>query len=166
MPLEIQEIVRPQKDESVRFEITFTKEQFEELKESKSLLSHSAHSGSWADVISVMARKFNQSKLGKSNLVKTDSATDVRNLKSIKVTLPSPLLRRSYISVALKRKLYAQGQGCCQYHSPDGNRCESQFQIQIDHVIPVAWGGKTSLDNLRLLCRTHNLLAAQQLGLL
>ncbi len=35
MPIKIQEIVRPQKDESVRLEITFTKEQFEELKQAK-----------------------------------------------------------------------------------------------------------------------------------
>ena len=68
LPLKIQEIVRPQKNESVRLEITFTIEQFEELKKAKSLLSHVAHTGSWAEVISVMARKSNQSKLGKSTL--------------------------------------------------------------------------------------------------
>ena len=65
LPLKVQEIIRPQKDESVRLEITFTKEEFEELKQARSLLSHIAHSGSWSEVISVMARKFNQSKLGK-----------------------------------------------------------------------------------------------------
>ena len=179
MPLKVQEIVRPQKDGSVRLEITFTKEQFEELKKAKNLLSHVAHSGSWAEVISVMTRKFIQSKLGKSNQSIQDkksdsrlishpnlgSATEVRNLKSKKISSPSPLLRRSYIPVSLKRKLYAQAQGCCQYQSPDGNRCGSQFQIQIDHMTPVTWGGKTSFENLRLLCRTHNLLSAQQLGL-
>ena len=164
IPLKVQEVVRPQKDESVRLEITFTKEQFEELKKAKNLLSHISHSGSWAEIISVMARKFNHSKLGKSNLVKTDSATEVRDLKSEKISSPSPLLRRPYIPVSLKRKLYTGAQGCCQYQSPDGNRCGSQFQIQIDHVTPVALGGETSFENLRLLCRTHNLLAAQQLG--
>ncbi len=179
LPLKVQEIIRPQKDGSVRLEITFTKEQFEELKKAKNLLSHIAHSGSWAEVISVMAEKFNQSKLGKSNHSIQDknsdsrlishpilgSATEVRDLKSKKVTLPSPLIKRSYISVSLKRRLYLKAQGCCQYQSPDGSRCGSQFQIQIDHVTPVSWGGATSLENLRLLCRTHNLLAAQQLGL-
>ncbi len=196
IPIKINEIVRPQKDGSVRLEMTFTKEQYEELKQAKSYLSHIAHTGSWAEVISVLACKLNQSKMGKQNnsdiksvkeltfkntitnslklseksaviwdqslksknldpsqsqadIVSSSSpspslnspikhgstpATEVRNLKSLKVTLPSPPLRRSYISVSLKRKLYAQAQGCCQYHSPEGNRCGSQFQIQIDHV--------------------------------
>ena len=179
MPLKVQEIIRPQKDESVRLEITFTKEQFEELKKAKNLLSHIAHSGSWAEVISVMARKFNQSKLGQSNHSIQDknsdsrllshpilgSATEVRNLKSKKVSLPSSIMRRPYSSVSLKRKLFSQAQGCCQYQSPDGNRCGSQYQVQIDHVTPVIWGGETLLENLRLLCRTHNLLAAQELRL-
>ena len=195
MPLKIQEIVRPQKDESVRLEITFTKEQFEELKKAKSLLSHIAHTGAMAEVIAVLARKFNQSKLGKpdhsvqiknpvkiqieagsvsSNQPPFGSATELREtmtvnkkpkLKPEKVSLPSPLSKRAYISVPLKRKLYSEAKGCCQYESPEGSRCGSQFQIQIDHVTPVSWGGTTSRENLRLLCRTHNLLAARQLGL-
>ncbi len=164
-PLKIQENIRPQKDESVRLEITFTKEQFEELKKAKNLLSHVAHSGSWAEVISVMARKFNQSKLGKSKSKIRTSATNVGDLKSKNVALPGSIQRRPYISVSLKRKIYSQAQGCCQYQSPDGSRCGSQFQVQIDHVAPVSWGGKTSLENLRLLCRTHNLLAAKQMRL-
>ncbi len=171
MPLKIQEIVRPQKDESVRLEITFTKEQFEELKKAKSLLSHVAQSGSWVEVISMMAKKFNQSKLGKlksennSKPKKSTSVTEVRDIKSNNVSLPTPVLRRPYISVSLKRRIYSQAQGCCQYQSPDGNRCGSQFQVQIDHITPVAWGGETLLENMRLLCRTHNLLAAQQMRL-
>ena len=165
MPLKIQEIVRPQKDESVRIEVTFTKEQFEELKTAKSLLSHIAHSGSWAEVISVISKKYNQSKLGKSKSEKNTSVTEVRNLKLKTESLSAPILKRPYISVSLKRKIFSQAQSCCQYQSPDGYRCGSQFQVQIDHVTPVVWGGKASFENLRLLCRTHNLLAAQQMRL-
>ncbi len=32
-------------------------------------------------------------------------------------------------------------------------------------ITPVAWGGPHTKDNLRLLCRTHNLLMARQMGL-
>lgn len=204
MPLKVQDIVRPQKDGSVRLETTFTKEQFEELKQAKSLLSHIAHSGSWAEVISVMAKKTNQAKLGKlnnahqsksdniknnrnnnsqsannenpmsgqsqtacysKNIPRAGSATDVRDLKLERFSRPSTVSRRPPISVHLKRKLFVEAQGCCQYQSPDGARCRSQFQLQRDHITPVAWGGAASVENLRLLCRTHNLLAARELGL-
>jgi hypothetical protein len=40
-----------------------------------------------------------------------------------------------------------------------GNKCErcgSRHQLEIDHRIPYAKGGKSSLENLRLLCRNCN----------
>ncbi len=168
IPLKIQEIIRPQKDESVRLEVTFTKEEFEELKKAKSLMSHVVHNGSWANVITAMARKSNQTKLGKSlgSVQPTlDSATEPVESKSKTVSCPPHVTRRPHISVHVKRELYAQAGGCCQYQSPDGTRCESKFQLQIEHVTPVTWAGKSSADNLQLLCRTHNLLAARKLGL-
>ena len=172
MPLKVQEIIRPQKDESVRLETTFTKVEFEELKNAKSLLSHIVHSGSWAEVITVMARKFNQPKVGKAASESASKSTSIKGFatepkgsKSESELAPSKITNRPHVSVHLKRKLYAEAQGCCQYQSLDGTRCGSKFQIQIDHVTPVTWGGKSSPENLRLLCRTHNLFAARQLGL-
>ncbi|MBN8539100.1 MAG: HNH endonuclease [Deltaproteobacteria bacterium] len=33
----------------------------------------------------------------------------------------------------------------------------------MDHVIPVALGGRNDVTNLRILCRSHNLLMAEKL---
>jgi 5-methylcytosine-specific restriction endonuclease McrA len=41
-------------------------------------------------------------------------------------------------------------------------RCESRGQIEIDHVQPRAFGGGDERANLRVLCRQHNLLAAER----
>ena len=85
MPIKIQDIVRPQKQGSVRLEITLTTELFEELKDAKSFLSHVVHNGSWAEVISALAIKLNQSKREKQNKssgpVKSElnSATEFKN---------------------------------------------------------------------------------------
>jgi 5-methylcytosine-specific restriction endonuclease McrA len=45
----------------------------------------------------------------------------------------------------------------------DGHRCKScgrspedNVKLQIDHVIPVDWGGKTEIDNLETLCEECN----------
>lgn len=43
--------------------------------------------------------------------------------------------------------------------------CGSRYKVQIDHIIPWALGGTTSLENLRLLCQAHNLHEARRLGL-
>ncbi len=62
-----------------------------------------------------------------------------------------------YIPAALKREIWQRDQGQCTYCSPDGKRCSSRFALEIDHVEPFALGGETNLENLRLLCRAHNI---------
>ena len=48
---------------------------------------------------------------------------------------------------------------------PDGHPCESHWQLQFDHIDPVALaGGKVpTADDLRLRCRPHNLLEAERI---
>ena len=40
--------------------------------------------------------------------------------------------------------------------------CTNTLNTEVDHIIPLALGGKTELKNLRLLCRAHN--QARNLG--
>ena len=42
-------------------------------------------------------------------------------------------------------------------------RCTAKHYLEIDHVLPFAWGGGHDEDNLRLLCRAHNQLMAEDL---
>ena len=60
-------------------------------------------------------------------------------------------------SQVLKRDNY-----CCSYVYQDGTRCCSDWQIEVDHIRPYALGGKTTPDNLRVLCRAHNQYLGKQ----
>ena len=121
-------------------------------------------------VINLKTNSFKQSKSGE--ITETDKASKVNLLE---ISLMSPSLtdfsllasspKRAPISLHLKRKIFAEAQGCCQFESSDGIQCGSQFQVQFDHITPVTWGGSNSIDNFRLLCRTHNLLMARLMGL-
>ena len=44
----------------------------------------------------------------------------------------------------------------CAFVSDDGHRCESRHALEFDHILPLAKGGVTRADNLRLLCPAHN----------
>jgi 5-methylcytosine-specific restriction endonuclease McrA len=59
--------------------------------------------------------------------------------------------------------VFVRDDGRCTYIEKNGLACDSCHGIQIDHIIPVALGGTNDLDNLRLLCREHNLLEANRL---
>ncbi len=50
----------------------------------------------------------------------------------------------------------------CEYRGPGGVRCTARTRLEIDHIDPVAKGGSHSEENLRVLCRGHNLLAAKR----
>lgn len=52
------------------------------------------------------------------------------------------------------------GQQCC-FVADDGTRCEARTFLEIDHVIPWALGGPSTLENQRALCRTHNAFLAE-----
>lgn len=53
------------------------------------------------------------------------------------------------IPVELRRTVFERDGGQCV-------ECGSNFDIQYDHVIPVALGGATSVENLQLLCAGCN----------
>ena len=82
--------------------------------------------------------------------------------KSIR-TKKEHLVTSRYIPVALKRQIWQLAQGRCQYVNSDGSRCNSTWRLEIDHIKPWALGGKTILENLRLLCHYHNQYEAQRL---
>jgi hypothetical protein len=73
----------------------------------------------------------------------------------------SPPKARSHIPSERKRQLVARDGLCCSYVRDDGVRCTARAFLQIDHKQPWAKGGPDTLDNLRLLCRAHNLLQAE-----
>jgi 5-methylcytosine-specific restriction endonuclease McrA len=62
----------------------------------------------------------------------------------------------------VKREVRARDGDRCTYVSPDGTRCERRWQLELDHVVPVGKGGASTIDNVRLRCKSHNTLAAEE----
>lgn len=123
-----------QSNNSVRLELTLSQEQFEKLQQAKDLLSHVVPSGDLAQVIEYLSNKVIQQKTG--------STTATVAVKTI--------------STSVRRHLF-QKQACCQYQDPQTKqKCQSKWQLQVDHIQPKWAGGSNELENLRLLCGKHN----------
>ncbi|MEW6055390.1 MAG: HNH endonuclease [Bdellovibrionota bacterium] len=87
-------------------------------------------------------------------------ATDVIPQEPIKA---SPVKLR-YIPAYLKKQIWIRDQSQCAYTHPESKRrCTSRFRLEIDHIKPVAHGGRSTLENLRLLCFHHNQYAAEEI---
>lgn len=79
---------------------------------------------------------------------------------------PARTKETRYIPRWVQSKVYRRDNGRCVYVSAEGRRCESRRDLEYDHVIPWARGGRSDdPENIRLLCRAHNALAARAAGL-
>ncbi|HEU4364393.1 MAG TPA: HNH endonuclease signature motif containing protein, partial [Candidatus Krumholzibacteria bacterium] len=61
-----------------------------------------------------------------------------------------------HIPTHVRDQVFLRDKGRCSYIGPGGRRCGSRYVLQIDHIQPVARGGASTADNLRLLCAYHN----------
>jgi 5-methylcytosine-specific restriction endonuclease McrA len=71
--------------------------------------------------------------------------------------------RSRHIPKALQDKIFTRDKGRCTYRGTNGVRCNSTWNLHIDHRKPYAMGGDHSVSNLRLLCAKHNQLEAERI---
>jgi 5-methylcytosine-specific restriction endonuclease McrA len=67
-----------------------------------------------------------------------------------------------YIPVAIRRAVWERDQGRCTFISITGGRCRVRRDLELDHVVPFARGGKANIENLRLRCNSHNQYEAER----
>ncbi len=84
-----------------------------------------------------------------------------------KTKRPEPTAARSpeatsTIPAIVRRAVWKRDGGRCAWVGPDGCLCSSRWKLELDHIRPVALGGPSTIDNLRLVCRAHNLLHAER----
>jgi 5-methylcytosine-specific restriction endonuclease McrA len=68
----------------------------------------------------------------------------------------------SHIRQAARREVLERDGLSCTWVDASGKRCGSRAWLELDHRHPKGKGGSASADNLRVLCRAHNSLAAER----
>ena len=66
------------------------------------------------------------------------------------------------VPAAVRRQVWTRDGGRCQWPLESGGICGSNLRVEFDHVIPRALGGRSTPENIRLLCRFHNDVAARR----
>lgn len=66
------------------------------------------------------------------------------------------------IPAAVKRIVRERDKDRCTFVGDNGHRCEERSGLEFDHIVPVARGGGSNPENLRLRCHGHNQLEADR----
>lgn len=98
--------------------------------------------------------------LGKAKCVETIQIPTPPDEES---TSPKIHSNPRYIPAQFKRIIYKRSNGQCEYLNSNQTRCQSRKYLEVDHIKPIASGGKTEITNLRHLCRNHNQYQARNL---
>ncbi len=69
--------------------------------------------------------------------------------------------KSDHVPAHLRRAVWARDGGKCQWPLASGGVCGCTRRLQLDHIKPLALGGTSTIENVRVVCRMHNLLAAR-----
>src|SRR5216684_3833465 len=145
------EVVKPLTPELRRLNVTVSAEFMAELEQVRAALSHKCPDGGFEQVV---REAF---KLVLERDRKRKALTDRPRAQSE----PQGENDR-YVPAAVKRAVWERDQGRCTWPMGDGEMCGSTHRLEFDHDLEVALGGKPTIENVRLLCKSHNLMKAEQ----
>lgn len=69
--------------------------------------------------------------------------------------------RTDRVSADARRKVFARDGHRCTYTNENGDRCPATKLLELDHIVSPVHGGSDDPSNLRVRCKTHNLLHAE-----
>lgn len=133
-------------------DLTIPKSMHDKLRRAQSLLSHTLPSG---DVVQVLDRALD-TLIAQLETRKLGSASPRARGSAKGDTSSGRASRSRYIPAPVRRAVWERDRGQCTFVTHAGHRCSARRFLEFDHIEPVARGGETTVEGLRLRCRTHN----------
>ncbi|HYG69172.1 MAG TPA: HNH endonuclease signature motif containing protein, partial [Anaeromyxobacteraceae bacterium] len=141
--------VEPLDAEVARLHLTVTRRLLEKLEAARDALGHSIPTG---DAAAIIERGLD---LVLAEHAKRQGLVDRPQQKR----RPS---RPDHVPAAVKRQVWRRAGGRCEFVLESGERCGCTGRLQYDHIRPTALGGPSTVENVRLVCAAHNLIAARR----
>jgi hypothetical protein len=149
-------VVEPKTAEQSRMHLTVPRTLLKKHDAARDALSHSHPGASEAEILEAGLDLLLERSARRNGLVKKPRKEPPGR--------GSSRVERSdrYVPAHIRREVWRRDQGRCQFPLEGGGPCGSTYQIELDHIIPVAKGGPSTAANLRCACKAHNLRAARQ----
>ena len=151
--------VEPLKNHLNEVRLTLSDEDLKRIEELRSVLAHQKPFASLSEIVSFALAQANaktktKTKTNKKTHKRTNTNTKTKPQQSGHVAgfdFGDENVRVP--NASLKRAVFGRANGKCEM-------CESTHAIEYDHKIAWAVGGRTTFENMRLLCRNCNLREA------
>ncbi|MBI4509161.1 MAG: hypothetical protein HY698_05970, partial [Deltaproteobacteria bacterium] len=164
-PTSIVECTVEEREELVAITLRVGKEFRDELARVRDLASHVVPSGKAEDVLLHVMHTYRKQKERRRFGSARRKSTGERGLGP---TGPQPCPSEKiptqggrYIPTSVRREVYDREQGTCAYVGPEGRRCGTTWQLEVQHIVPFARGGQPTPHGLTIYCRAHNQLQAE-----
>jgi 5-methylcytosine-specific restriction endonuclease McrA len=142
--------IEPLSEARYRVELTASTELRDKLERARDLMRHRNPSGDLAVVVEraldALLERLEKERLGKT----------ARPQRTVRASKPG------HVPQAVRREVFERDGEQCTFLDEDGHRCPSRTLLELDHVESRALGGSDEASNLRVRCRPHNLLHAEQ----
>jgi len=131
-----------------------------ELDELKALLSHKVPTGDLGAVLREAVRCAIATH-GKRKGAVEPARKAPKKARGPQRASPGRANARTAVPADVRRQVWKRDQGRCAWIGQDGRRCGSIWKLELHHLVEVALGGPSTVDNLALRCRGHNVLDAE-----
>jgi len=144
--------------------LTLTDEEHDDLRQAQDLLGHVVPSGDPAIVYARAMKHYvvhlEKRRFGARRNTAAAQAGSTSDTEA-SAHADAPSCGRN-IPRELRRLVWERDGRRCTFVGTGGHRCEATRRLELDHITPVAQGGRTEPANLRLLCRAHNQFEAER----
>ena len=159
-------VVEPLSAARYRIQLNASAQLKQKLEHALDLLSHSNASGDLAVMIEravdLLIERVEKQRFARNKSPRRSKAGGAKKRgRSVKSRAFHAVVR-GHIPNDTMRQIVARDGLRCTFVGNDGQRCTARKFIQIHHEDPWARGGGQTVDNLRILCASHNRLLAEK----
>lgn len=144
--------VRPLAPQRYALQVTIDQATRDKLLRAQELLAHQVRAGDVGEVLDRALDALIQ-KLERHKFAATDRPREMSR---------QPSANPRHVPAAIRRTVRERDQDRCTYVSDTGHRCAERSGLEFDHIEPIARGGRSNVENLRLRCRAHNQFEAER----
>lgn len=151
--VDVHDKIKVLSENQVQITLTVDRETFEKFERAQALLAQRDLPSSLSDVASESVREFVERH---DPVRKAERSLRVRRVKGKKTRKGQS--QRAPLTAEQKHQVFLRDQGKCTHKNASGTRCNSDWWIDVHHIIRVCDGGTNDPENLTTLCGFHHSL--------